>query len=91
MAEYALDKRREQQKACYDAGECADQVPYYTIVCDPDDEECLLRKRRLAAKELENFRLNPTSSPILLVMAALPMLQWGTAAVRIAAGLIKRL
>lgn len=43
----------EKQKACYEALECASDVPYYDIVCERGDSECLARKRRLASEALQ--------------------------------------
>ena len=88
--DYALQKQREKQEKCYDDGECADREPYYAIVCDRDDDQCLARKRRLAAQELANFRIDPTSSPVFLVFATLPLLQWSIAGARIAIGIYNR-
>lgn len=64
---YGLNQRAEQQEACYNAGECADAVPYYQLECERSDKECLARKRRLASREITAFLENPTSSPALLV------------------------
>ena len=66
---YGLQKQAERQQACYDAGECLDSVPYYQLECERGDAECLARRRRLANKEIEAFKANPTGSPALLVFA----------------------
>ena len=42
----------QKQKACYDALECASDVPYYDITCERGDAECIARKRRLANEAL---------------------------------------
>ena len=88
--DYALQKQREKQEKCYEDGYCAEPIPYYAIECERDDDYCLQRKRRLAAQEFANFRINPTSSPVILVMLSMPVLQWSIAATRIAFGIIKR-
>lgn len=89
-ARFAVKKQRQKQEQCYDAGNCADDKPYYTIECDRGDTECLQRKRRLASQEIKNFSLDPTSSPILLLAASAFVFQWGSAAVRIGASLLRR-
>ena len=88
--DYALQKQREKQEKCYEDGACADREPYYAIVCDRDDDACLARKRRLAAQELADFKIDPTSSPLFFVFATLPLLQWSIAGTRIAMGIINR-
>ena len=87
---YALKKRREEQQACYDAGDCADATPYYAIECERGDAECLQRKRRLANKEFQNFFANPLSSPILLVFFGGAALQWGSIGAKILYRLFQR-
>ena len=87
---FAVKKQRQKQEECYDAGACADTTPYYAIECARDDTDCLLRKRRLAAQEINNFSVDPTSSPLLLLAASAVVFQWGSAAVRIGAGLVRR-
>ena len=62
-----------------------------TRQCDKDDDACLQRKRRLAAEEFRNFRINPLSSPPMLVFAVLPVMQGLIGATRIAASVIKKL
>ena len=86
----AVKAMQQKQKECFDAGECLDDKPYYAIECEREDNDCLQRKRRLASKEFSNFRIDPTSSPILLLAAGAIVFQWGSAAVRIGAGLLKR-
>jgi hypothetical protein len=49
---YFLKRKAEEQRECYERLECEDPVPYYDIVCERGDVECLERKRRLAAKAL---------------------------------------
>ena len=86
----AVKAMQQRQQQCYEAGECLDDKPYYTIECEREDTACLQRKRRLASKEFSNFSIDPTSSPILLLAAGAIVFQWGSAAVRIGAGLLKR-
>ena len=86
----AVKAMQQKQKECFDAGECLDTKPYYAIECDREDVDCLQRKRRLAAQEFSNFRIDPTSSPILLLATGAFVFQWGSAAVRIGASLLKR-
>ena len=52
-----------------DAGECLDEVPYYSLECSRDDVACLERKRRAGSKAVNDFFANPTSSPALLVFS----------------------
>ena len=87
---FAVKKQRQKQEECYDAGACADTTPYYAIECARDDTDCLSRKRRMASQEISNFAVDPTSSPLLLLAASAVVLQWGSAAVRIGAGLVRR-
>jgi len=89
-ARFAVKKQREKQEQCYDAGECADAIPYYAIECVRGDNECLQRRRRLASQEWKNFSVDPTSSPILLLAASAFIFQWGAAGLRIGAGLLSR-
>ena len=89
-ARFAVKKQRQKQEQCFNAGECAENTPYYAIECARDDAACLQRKRRLASQEINNFIIDPTSSPILLLAASALVLQWGAIAVRIAAGLLRR-
>ena len=86
----AVKAMQQRQQECYDAGECLDDKPYYAIECDREDDDCLQRKRRLASQEFRNFQIDPTSSPILLLAAGAFVFQWGSAAVRIGASLLKR-
>ena len=53
LSSLGMRAAREKQKACYDALECASEVPYYDIVCSRDDTECMQRKRRLASEALQ--------------------------------------
>ena len=89
-ARFAVKKQRQKQEQCYDAGECADAIPYYAIECARGDDECLQRRRRLASQEWKNFSVDPTSSPILFLAASAFVLQWGAAGLRIGAGLLRR-
>ena len=66
---YGLNKQAEEQKACYDAGECLDKVPYYQLECSRDDVACLERKRRMGSKAVTEFFANPLSSPAILVFS----------------------
>lgn len=89
-ARFAVKKQQQKQQQCYDAGECLDDKPYYAIECERGDTECLQRKRRLAAEEFRSFSMDPTSSPILLLAVGAFVIQWGSAAVRVGASVIKR-
>ena len=89
-ARLAVKAMQQKPQECYDAGECLDTKPYYAIECDREDVDCLQRKRRLASQEFRNFRIDPTSSPILLLATGAFVFQWGSAAVRIGASLLKR-
>lgn len=89
-ARLAVKKQRQKQEECFDAGFCADEKPYYAIECERGDTDCLQRKRRLASQEIKNFSVDPFSSPILLLAASAFVFQWGSAAVRISASLIRR-
>jgi len=89
-ARFAVKKQRQKQERCFDAGECVDETPYYAIECQRGDTECQQRKRRLASQEFENFKTDPTSSPIFLLAASAVIFQWGSAAVRIGAGVLRR-
>ena len=89
-ARFAVKKQQQKQEQCYAAGACADAKPYYAIVCERDDTDCLQRKRRLASQEVQAFAVDPTSSPILLLAASAFVFQWGSAALRIGAGLVRR-
>jgi hypothetical protein len=66
---YGLNKQAEEQKACYDAGDCLDKVPYYQLECSRDDVACLERKRRMGSKAVTEFFVNPLSSPAILVFS----------------------
>ena len=87
---YATRKRTQQQKECYEADACADAVPYWDLVCERDDLECLARKRRLASSEWQNFFADPSSSPLLLFLAVAVAVQWGSALVRTASSVARK-
>ena len=87
---FAVKKQRQKQQNCYDAGECVDAQPYFAMECDRNDIECLQRKRRMANQELQDFLVDPTSSPLFLLAAGAVVFQWGSAAVRIGFGLLSR-
>jgi len=89
-ARFAVKKQKQKQEDCYAAGNCADDKPYYAIECQRDDTECLQRKRRLASQEIKRFTVEPTSSPILLLAVSALGFQWGAAALRIGAGMLKK-
>jgi hypothetical protein len=72
FARFAVKKQRQKQEQCLNEGEYAENTPYY---------------RRLASQEINNFAIYPASSTILLLAASALVLQWGSIAVRIAAGL----
>ena len=88
--QYAVKLRAQQQRECYEALECSDDRPYWQIECDRDDTECLANKRRAASKEWQNFSVDPTSSPVLLFAAGALVFQWGSAALRILRGLLRK-
>ena len=87
---FAVKKQRQKQQKCYDAGECADTQPYYAIECERNDIECLQRKRRMANQEFQDFFVDPTSSPLLLLASGAFAFQWGSALLRIGSGLLSR-
>lgn len=61
--------------------------PFYCTAPLAANAETELYYRRLASQEINNFAIYPASSTILLLAASALVLQWGSIAVRIAAGL----
>ena len=68
LAKEAAQKQRE----CYDALECASDVPYYAIVCARDDGDCLERKRRLAREAISG---SPTPSILASYLVGVALLR----------------
>jgi hypothetical protein len=68
-----LQKQKADAQACYDAEECAEAVPYYSIQCDRTDDACLARRQRLARRALATGDLGGPAGILALLLLPGPI------------------